>query len=59
MGVVRSFVVIKHRAPNGALRRTDSFFMGSEINVVIKHRAPNGALRPKILSDLGMRRHQS
>ena len=36
---------IKHRAPNGALRRGKRGFEGRLIFWVIKHRAPNGALR--------------
>ena len=39
--------VIKHRAPNGALRRFDEGLHVLDGGVeVIKHRAPNGALRP-------------
>ena len=44
-------LVIKHRAPNGALRL--HWFIGSQhlFHDVIKHRAPNGALRR---ADLGI-----
>ena len=37
--------VIKHRAPNGALRRSEIGHVGGAVLRVIKHRAPNGALR--------------
>ena len=36
--------VIKHRAPNGALRLFEGYTVGG-LTDVIKHRAPNGALR--------------
>ena len=40
------FCVIKHRAPNGALRPLIQLSRLARLNVaVIKHRAPNGALR--------------
>ena len=37
--------VIKHRAPNGALRRSAVADFTVASTPVIKHRAPNGALR--------------
>ena len=37
--------VIKHRAPNGALRLCSASSDDKILLVVIKHRAPNGALR--------------
>ena len=39
-----SNIVIKHRAPNGALRQAAGPVVGA-VSGVIKHRAPNGALR--------------
>ena len=41
----RSQRVIKHRAPNGALRPSDGQHVEGAGLQVIKHRAPNGALR--------------
>ena len=43
--------VIKHRAPNGALRRQNQN-PNALTSPVIKHRAPNGALRPPMPTDL-------
>ena len=37
--------VRKHRAPNGALRLTDTNLHVVVVEAVRKHRAPNGALR--------------
>ena len=48
--------VIKHRAPNGALRQV--LLDAVEVILlqdVIKHRAPNGALRQILLGPLGVR----
>ena len=37
--------VIKHRAPNGALRLHEGLHRRREVAAAIKHQAPNGALR--------------
>ena len=41
--------VLKHRAPNGALRQRIVELLRQILNLVIKHRAPNGALRQRVL----------
>ena len=43
--VVKNVRVRKHRAPNGALRLTDTNLHVVVVEAVRKHRAPNGALR--------------